>query len=161
MSEIPDETIDRAAEAIRKVIAREIVAAGLPESCQSPASAYREHARAALDAGRDALRAKLKVPVDEELDELERDLRIGIRFAPMALKQTADVITALRARVAELEATRASARERIEMARLLADTGWDVMGKTMDYSPIAIEAILRHLDTALAALAEGKAPHDR
>ena len=58
-------------------------------------------------------------------------------------------------RIARLEAALAKARERIEMARLLTDTGAVSLGKTMDYSPSAVEAILRHLDTALAALTEG------
>ena len=58
-------------------------------------------------------------------------------------------------RIEKLEATLAKARERIEMARLLTDTGAVSLGKTMDYSPSAVEAILRHLDTALTVLAEG------
>lgn len=68
--------------------------------------------------------------------------------APQALAGEAE-------RIAKMEAALAKARERIEMARLLTDTGAVSLGKTMDYSPSAVEAILRHLDTALAALAEG------
>jgi len=36
----------------------------------------------------------------QTLDDLERDLRSGMGFAPVALQQTADVIQALRAELA-------------------------------------------------------------
>ena len=65
------------------------------------------------------------------------------------LSRWIDRAAAAQADVVRLREALAGAMDSVGEARLLTDTGFSLLGETVDYSPTVIDKIIQHLDAAL------------